>query len=40
MKIKFTHTNIIAKDWKKLSQFYQEVFECVPVPPERDMQGD
>ncbi|KNZ40557.1 VOC family protein [Acetobacterium bakii] len=40
MKCKFTHTNIIAKDWKRLSQFYQEVFGCVPVPPERDMQGD
>lgn len=40
MKCKFTHTNIIAKDWKRLSQFYQEVFGCVPVPPERDLQGD
>lgn len=40
MKIKFTHTNIIAKDWKKLSLFYQDVFGCVPVPPERDIQGD
>ncbi|AFA47274.1 VOC family protein [Acetobacterium woodii] len=40
MKCKFTHTNIIAKDWKKLSQFYQEVFGCVPVPPERDLHGD
>lgn len=40
MKIKFTHTNILAKDWKKLSHFYQEVFGCVPVPPERVMQGD
>ena len=27
MKIKFTHTNIIAKDWKKLSHFYQEVLD-------------
>ncbi len=40
MKIKFTHTNIIARDWEKLSRFYQEVFECVPVPPKRDLQGD
>lgn len=40
MKIKFTHTNIIAKDWKKISRFYQEVFGCVPVPTERDMRGD
>lgn len=40
MKIRFTHTNIIAKDWEKLSRFYQEVFECVPVPPKRDLQGN
>ena len=40
MRIKFTHTNIVAKDWKTLSLFYQEVFGCVPVPPERDIQGD
>jgi predicted enzyme related to lactoylglutathione lyase len=40
MKIKFTHTNIIARDWEKLSRFYQEVFACVPVPPKRDLQGD
>jgi len=40
MKIKFKHTNIIAKEWKKLSLFYQEVFGCVPVPPELDIQGE
>jgi predicted enzyme related to lactoylglutathione lyase len=40
MKIKYVHTNIIAKDWKKLSQFYQEVFNCKPVPPERNLEGD
>ena len=33
------HTNLIANDWKKLSQFYQAVFACVPVPPERDFAG-
>ena len=40
MKTKFMHTNIVAKDWKTLSLFYQEVFGCVPVLPERDIQGD
>ena len=39
MSIKYVHTNIIAKDWKRLSAFYQEVFECVPLPPERDLFG-
>lgn len=37
--IKFSHINIIAKDWKKLSEFYQKVFNCVPVPPERNLSG-
>ncbi|HBD09417.1 MAG TPA: glyoxalase [Syntrophobacteraceae bacterium] len=36
----FTHTNLIARDWKKLASFYQEVFGCVPVPPERDLSGE
>jgi len=37
--MKYVHTNIVAKDWKKLSRFYQEVFGCIPVPPERDLSG-
>ena len=39
MAIKYTHTNIISKDWKKLVKFYQEVLECMPAPPERDLAG-
>jgi predicted enzyme related to lactoylglutathione lyase len=39
-KIKYVHTNILAKDWKKLAQFYIEVFDCEAVYPERDLQGD
>ena len=35
--MKYVHTNLIAKDWKKLSLFYQRVFNCIPVPPERDL---
>ena len=31
---------MIAKDWKQLSAFYQEVFGCVPIPPERDLSGE
>ncbi len=37
--IKYTHTNILAKDWKKLSQFYIDVFDCEVVYPERDLHG-
>jgi predicted enzyme related to lactoylglutathione lyase len=40
MPTKYTHTNLIAKDWKRLSIFYQEVFGCVPIPPERDLSGE
>jgi predicted enzyme related to lactoylglutathione lyase len=38
--IKYKHTNLIAKDWKRLSEFYQKVFNCIPVPPERDLSGE
>lgn len=38
--IKYKHTNLIAKDWKRLSEFYQKVFNCIPVPPERNLSGE
>ena len=40
MNLKYVHINIIANDWKKLSKFYQNVFQCIPIPPERDLRGD
>ena len=40
MSIKYAHTNIITDDWRKLVDFYQTVFGCTPVPPERDQSGD
>ncbi len=41
MAFRYVHTNIIAKDWKKLSQFYQEVLHCRPLPDGgRDLKGD
>jgi predicted enzyme related to lactoylglutathione lyase len=36
---RFVHTNLIAQDWNKLAQFYQQVFGCIPVPPSRDIAG-
>ena len=36
---KYTHTNLIACNWQALARFYQEVFGCEPVPPERDLSG-
>jgi predicted enzyme related to lactoylglutathione lyase len=38
--LKYVHTNIIAKNWRLLSDFYIKVFECKPVPPERNLKGD
>jgi predicted enzyme related to lactoylglutathione lyase len=37
---KFVHTNIIAKDWQLIANFYQKLFGCIPVLPERDLQGE
>lgn len=36
---KFVHVNLVAHDWKKLATFYQQVFGCTVVPPERDLSG-
>ena len=36
---KYVHTNLIARDWRKLADFYVSVFGCEPVPPERDYSG-
>lgn len=36
---RYVHTNLIARDWRSLARFYQDVFGCVPVPPERDYSG-
>ncbi len=38
--IKYSHTNLIAKDWKKLSKFYINVFDCKPVYPGRNLSGE
>ena len=35
----YVHTNIVTKDWQKLAEFYQDVFGCTPVYPERDLSG-
>lgn len=39
MGTRFVHTNLIAKDWKALAEFYIKVFGCSIVPPERDISG-
>ena len=38
--MRFAHTNIAAKDWKRLSDFYIAVFNCRIKPPVRNLSGD
>lgn len=39
MPTRYVHTNIVSAEWRALANFYQNVFDCVPVPPERDLSG-
>jgi catechol 2,3-dioxygenase-like lactoylglutathione lyase family enzyme len=36
---RYVHTNLIASDWRRLVSFYESVFGCVAVPPERHYWG-
>ncbi len=36
---RYVHTNLIAHDWRRLAAFYEQVFGCRPVPPERNLSG-
>jgi catechol 2,3-dioxygenase-like lactoylglutathione lyase family enzyme len=36
---RYTHTNVIARDWRSLADFYTSVFGCTLVPPVRDYSG-
>ena len=38
--IKYAHTNLVARDWKKLAQFYIRAFGCKRKPPERNLKGE
>lgn len=31
--------DLVAKDWRRLAAFYEAVFGCTPIPPERDLTG-
>ena len=37
--MRFAHTNIVAKNWRQLSDFYIRVFDCKVKPPERRFSG-
>lgn len=38
--IRYVHTSIVAKDWRRLVEFYERVFGAEIVPPERDLRGE
>ncbi|GAB5406338.1 MAG: hypothetical protein Aurels2KO_45690 [Aureliella sp.] len=37
--MRYAHTNIVTRDWRRLAQFYCDVFACRPIPPERNQSG-
>lgn len=36
---RYGHTNLVARDWRRLARFYTDLFGCTLVPPERDYRG-
>jgi predicted enzyme related to lactoylglutathione lyase len=40
IRAKYVHTNLIARDWKRLVRFYCQVFGCEPKGPERDLSAE
>jgi predicted enzyme related to lactoylglutathione lyase len=39
LEARYGHTNLIARDWRRLAEFYERVFGCAPVPPQRRYSG-
>jgi lactoylglutathione lyase len=37
--IRYVHTNLVTRDWRRLVRFYVKVFGCRIEPPERDLKG-
>lgn len=37
---RYVHTNIIAKDCRKLISFYKDVFHCKSIGQSRDLRGE
>jgi glyoxylase I family protein len=37
---RYRHTNLIAREWRRLAAFYERVFGCAPLLPERDQRGE
>ncbi len=39
IRAKYQHTSIVAHNWRAVARFYQDVFGCQPIPPERNYAG-
>ena len=39
LNARYVHTNLVARNWQPLAKFYQDLFGCTVVPPERDFRG-
>ena len=39
LNARYGHTNLVARDWRSLAAFYENLFGCESVPPERDYRG-
>ena len=37
--VRYSHTSLVARDWRALASFYESLFGCTPVPPQRDYSG-
>jgi len=37
--MRFGHVNIVARDWRRLVDFYESVFACEVLQPERNLSG-
>ena len=37
--MRFSHTNIISNDYRRLADFYIDTFKCVEIPPKRNLSG-
>lgn len=40
IQAKFVHLNLVAENRQTFVAFYQQVFDCVIVPQERDFHGE
>jgi predicted enzyme related to lactoylglutathione lyase len=38
--MRYLHTKLVARDWQRLAAFYERVFGCVRVLPERHLNGE